>query len=213
MLTKIAEVDYKPEAECPQFHLFLDRMQPDKRMQTFLQVFHAYAMLIGGNGSQKIAYHYGQGANGKSAFLETLGGLAGSYRTTVSPETITGDGQQRQGQQASPDIARLFNTRLVIVEELPKGVPLKENLVKAMSGGSPLTARFLQKEFFEFVPIFVAVLSGNTKPAISGSDKGIWRRVFIIHWAQTIAEDDPSRVEMPELLKRFEGERAASSTG
>lgn len=208
MITKLADVEYEPSATCPEWQKFLDRMMPDAAMQKFLQVFHAYALLIGGNGAQKIAYHFGLGGNGKSAFLETLGALAGSYRSTVSPETITGDGAQRQGQQASPDIARLHNTRLVVVEELPKGVPLRENLVKAMSGGSPLTARFLQKEFFEFVPIFTAVLSGNTKPSITGSDRGIWRRVFIIHWEVNMAEDDPDRVEFPELMKRFAAERS-----
>lgn len=208
MITKLAEVTYDPAALCAEWHKFLERMMPDEKMRRFLQVFHAYAILIGGNGAQKIAYHFGLGGNGKSAFLETLGALAGSYRSTVSPETITGDGAQRQGQQASPDIARLHNTRLVVVEELPKGVPLRENLVKAMSGGSPLTARFLQKEFFEFIPIFTAVLSGNTKPSITGSDRGIWRRVFIIHWEVSMAEDDPDRVEFPELMKRFAAERS-----
>lgn len=206
MLTKIAEVDYAPLATCPQWQAFLDRMMPDRTMQIFLQVFHAYAMLIGGNGAQKIAYHYGLGGNGKSALLETLGGLAGSYRTTVSPDTITGDGQ-RQGQQASPDIARLFNTRFVTVEELPKGVPLREDLVKAMSGGGKMAARFLQKEVFEFVPIFTAVLSGNTKPSITGADRGIWRRVFLIHWKVTMEENDPARIEFKDLMKRFEAER------
>lgn len=207
MLTKVADVDYDEDATCPQFQEFLDRMQPDTAMQRFLQVFHGYAMLMGGNGEQKVAYHFGQGGNGKSVFIETLGRLAGSYRTTVSPETISGEGQ-RQGQQASPDIARLFNTRFVTVEELPKGVPLKEELVKAFSGGSTMTARFLQKEFFEFDPIFVAVLSGNYRPETQGSDNGIWRRLLIIHWAQTIAENDPSRVPLPELLARFDGERS-----
>lgn len=207
MLTKMAEVEFDPQAACPQWQAFLDRMMPDKRMQMFLKVFHAYAMLIGGNGAQKIAYHYGLGGNGKSALLETLGGLAGTYRTTVSPDTITGDGQ-RQGQQASPDIARLFNTRFVTVEELPKGVPLREDLVKAMSGGGKMAARFLQKEVFEFVPIFTAVLSGNTKPSITGSDRGIWRRVFIIEWKVTMAEDDPQRIEFTDLIKRFEAERS-----
>jgi putative DNA primase/helicase len=207
LMTKIADVDYDEAATCPKFKAFLDRMQPVERMQTFLQVSTAYSLLTGGNGAQKVFYHFGLGANGKSAFLETIGRLAGSYRTTVSPDTITGD-TQRQGQQASPDIARLFNTRFVLVEELPKNTPLREDLVKAFSGGGKLTARFLQKEVFEFQPIFVAVLSGNTKPSITGSDRGIWRRVLIVHWSQTIAEDDPTRLELPELLAMFDAERS-----
>lgn len=207
LISKCADVEYDPAATCPRFQAFLDRMQPKPIMQRFLQVFHAYAMLIGGNGAQKLVYHYGLGANGKSAFIETLGRLAGSYRTTVSPDTITGDGQ-RQGAQASPDIARLFNTRFVVVEELPKGVALREDLIKATSGGGKMAARFLQKDIFEFSPIFVAVLSGNTKPTISGSDDGIWRRLLVVPWEVRIAEDDPTRVEFKELLTVFDVERS-----
>lgn len=204
-MTKLADVDYDPDATCPQFQQFLDDMQPDQDMQTFLKVFHGYAMLIGGNGAQVLAFHYGLGANGKSAFIEATGRLAGTYRTVVSPDTLTGD-NQRQGQQASPDIARLFNTRYVTVEELPKGVALKEDLIKAVSGGSKMTARFLQKEIFEFVPIFTAVLTGNTKPQISGSDEGIWRRVLLVHWSRTVPVKE--RVPFDELMARFDAERS-----
>ena len=189
MITKMADVDYDPDATCPFFDEFLAKLQPDRRMQVFLQIFHAYALLIGGNDEQKVVYHYGTGANGKSAFIEVLGRMAGTYRTVVAPETITGEGQ-RAGQQASPDIARLHNARLATIEELPRNAPLKEELIKALSGGTKMTARFLQKEIFEFEPIFTPILSGNFKPSISGSDYGIWRRVLIVLWGVTIPESE-----------------------
>lgn len=204
-ITKRADVDFDETADCPAWRAFLERVQPDPEMRRFLQVFHAYAAMIGGNDEQKITFHYGSGANGKSVFLETLGRLCGSYRATVSPETIAGEGA-RQGQQASPDIARLYNTRLVIVDELPRGVPLKENLLKAVSGGSRLIARFLQKEFFEFDPLFTAVMSGNDMPEISGTDNGIWRRVLLVEWGVTIPRHE--QVPFGEMLARFDGERS-----
>lgn len=206
MITKRAEVDYDPEAGCPFFlETFLDRVQPDKDMQRFLQVFQAYSLLLGRNDEQKLAFHYGTGANGKSAFIEIFGRMAGTYRTVVSPETITGDAQ-RQGQQASPDIARLFNTRFVTVEELPKNAPLKEDLIKAVSGGTKMTARFLMQNIFEFEPIFTASLTGNTKPAISGSDYGIWRRVLLVLWGVTLAEGE--KIPPSELNARLDAERS-----
>lgn len=206
MITKMADVDYDADAKCPYFETeFLAKLQPDVRMQAFLQVFHAYALLIGGNDEQKLVYHYGTGANGKSAFIEVLGRLAGTYRTVVSPDTITGD-TQRAGQQASPDIARLHNTRLATIEELPKNVPLKEELIKALSGGTKMTARFLQKDIFEFEPIFTPVLSGNFKPSIQGSDYGIWRRVLIVLWGITIPEEERM---IPSLLAaKLDAERS-----
>lgn len=206
MITKMADVDYDPDARCPFFETeFLAKLQPDRRMQVFLQVFHAYALLIGGNDEQKVVYHYGTGANGKSAFVEVLGRMAGTYRTVVAPETITGDGQ-RASQQASPDIARLHNTRLATIEELPRNAPLKEELIKALSGGTKMTARFLLKEIFEFEPIFTPILTGNFKPSISGSDYGIWRRVLIVLWGVTIPEGE--RMAPSRLAEKLDAERS-----
>lgn len=206
MITRVADVVYDPEADCPKWRAFLEAVHPaDTQMQTFLQVAHAYALLVSGNNEQIVLFHYGQGANGKSVFIETLGRLAGGYRAVVAPETFTGD-QQKQGQQASPDIARLFNTRLVTVEELPRGVALKENVIKAASGGTRLVARFLQKEFFEFDPIFTTVMSGNDMPQVSGTDYGIWRRLKIVHWAVTIPEE--KRRPFGEMLAELDAERS-----
>ncbi len=205
MITKVADVEYDPEAECPRFMEFLTRVQPDPAMRTFLQVGHAFAMLLGGNGEQVVFFHYGSGANGKSVFIETLGRLAGGYRAVVSPETFTGD-QQKQGQQASPDIARLVNTRFVTVEELPRGVSLKENMIKAASGGTKMVARFLQKEFFEFDPKFTTVMSGNDMPQVSGTDYGIWRRLKITPWEVTIPEEE--RMPFETMLEMLDAERS-----
>lgn len=205
MATKRAEVHYDPEAKCPEFDAFLGITQPDARMRLFLQVFHAYALLLGGNDEQRLVFHFGTGANGKSAFMEAIGRLAGGYRAVVSPDTITGE-QQRDGSKANSDIARLHSTRFVTIEELPRGTPLKENLIKALTGGTRMVARFLQKEIFEFDPVFTAVMSGNDMPTVSGTDYGIWRRLLIVQWGVTIPE--AHRIPFGQLMARFDGERA-----
>jgi putative DNA primase/helicase len=205
MNTKCAEVTYDPDAQCPGFMKFLARVQPEASMRRFLQVFHAYALMLGGNDEQKLVFHYGLGANGKSMFIEVTGRLAGTYRAVVSPDTLTGDAQ-RQGSQASGDIARLHNARYVTVEEMPRNAPLREDLIKAVSGGGKMTARFLQREFFEFEPIFTAVLTGNTKPTIQGSDDGIWRRVLLVEWGEKISDEE--RVPWGEMLESLLAERA-----
>jgi len=206
LITKIAEVEYHAEAEAPFFHeTFMAKVQPELRWRTFIQVSTAVALLFGGNDEQRLFYHYGKGANGKSAFFELIGRLGGSYRQIASPETITGDGQ-RGGQQANPDIARLHNARLVTIEELPKNTPLREELIKALTGGTKILARFLNKDFFEFMPQFTPMLSGNNKPAISGTDEGIWRRFLFIIWGVTIPEGE--RMAPTELAARLDAERS-----
>lgn len=205
MITKTADVSYDPKAQCPRWLAFLEQMQPDAELRTFLQVSHGYALLIGGNDAQKLFYHYGGGANGKSVFIETIGRLAGAYRAVVDPATITGD-SQRDGSKANSDVARLVSTRLATIEELPRDVPLKENLIKALTGGTRMVARFLQKEIFEFDPEFVAIMSGNDMPTVSGTDYGIWRRLLIIHWAVTILPEQQR--PFGEMLAFFDEERA-----
>lgn len=205
LMTKRAEVAWDPEAKCPEFDAFLGITQPQPHIQLFIQIFHAYALLLGGNDEQRLVFHYGTGANGKSAFMEALGRLAGSYRAVVSPDTITGE-QQRDGSKANSDIARLHSTRFVTIEELPRGTPLKENLIKALTGGTRMVARFLQKEIFEFDPVFTAVLSGNDMPNVSGTDYGIWRRLLIVRWGVTIPEKE--RIPFGQLMARFDGERS-----
>lgn len=206
LMTKIADVEYHADAECPFFlKQFLAKVHPDARMRTFLQVSTAYALLIAGNDEQRLFYHYGTGANGKTAFFEIIARIAGSYRQIASPETITGDGQ-RAGQQANPDIARLHNARLLTIEELPKNTPLREELIKSLTGGTKILARFLNKDFFEFTPQFTPLLSGNSKPAISGTDYGIWRRVLLVLWGVRIPEEE--RIAPTLLAARLDAERS-----
>jgi len=208
LITKMADVEYHPEATAPFFHeTFLAKVQPEARWRTFIQVSTAVALLFGGNDEQRLFFHYGTGANGKSAFFELIGRLAGSYRQIASPESITGDGQ-RAGQQANPDIARLHNARLVTIEELPKNTPLKEELIKALTGGTKILARFLNKDFFEFMPQFTPMLSGNNKPAISGTDEGIWRRFLFVIWGIKIPEGE--RMLPTELAARLDAERSGA---
>lgn len=204
MITKCADVIYDPEATCPHFLEALELTQPDPKMRLFLQVFHAYALLVGGNDEQKLIFHYGTGANGKTAFIEAIGRMADAYRAVVSPDTITGDAQ-RDGSKANSDIARLVGARFVTIEELPRGVGLKENLIKALTGGTRMTARFLQKEIFEFDPDFTAVMSGNDMPTVSGTDYGIWRRLLIVKWGVTIPPE--KRIAPGILTQRFNAER------
>lgn len=203
-ITKLAPAIYEPDAQAPKFMAALERFQPESDMRTFLQVYFGYCML-GHAGEQVFLFNYGHGANFKSTMVETLARLFGDYARSVAPESITGQ-NQRRGDQASPDIARLVDARFVYVEELPRGEQIKENLVKALTGGGKMTARHLNKGFFEFEPVFKAVMTGNDMPNITGSDYGIWRRVLIAKWDVIIP--DAERRPMAEVLSEFDAERA-----
>lgn len=203
-LAKLAPAVFDPHAECPQWQAFLDLCQPNPAVQRFLQVFYGYS-LLGIIGAQKLVFHYGEGANGKSTLIEALARLFGPYAGTLNAESVTGT-QSRGAGQATPDIAQLPGKRLVRVSELPRGEMLREALVKQLTGGEPMMARHNYGNFFELRPVFKATMSGNDKPRIDGVDLGIWRRLALVIWAQTIPEDQ--RREMETVLAEFAAERS-----
>jgi putative DNA primase/helicase len=57
---------------------------------------------------------------------------------------------------------------------------LNEARVKAVTGGDPVTARFLYSEYFEYDPTYKIWLSMNALPSVAGVDDGIWRRLRLV---------------------------------
>ncbi len=151
---------------------------------------------------QILLFLHGIGANGKSVFLEILIALLGEYAVSTIIETII------VKQRGIPnDVARLAGARVVAVSETAEGQRLNESLVKDLTGGDTVTARFLHREFFDFRPEFKLWIRGNHHPQIRGTDDGIWRRIHLIPFTVQIREGerdkgltDKLREELPGIL-------------
>ncbi len=198
LLTRLAPVPFDPDAACPRWDAFLLRcMGGDKALVGFLQRAVGYA-LTGHTSEQVLLLLYGTGANGKSTFLETIRALLGDYATQTDFTTFL----KREGEGVRNDLARLVGTRFVSAVEAEAGVPLAEALVKQVTGGDIITARFLFREFFEFRPTFKLWLAANHKPNVRGSDHGIWRRIRLVPFTVTIPEVERD----PKLLEKLAAE-------
>jgi putative DNA primase/helicase len=198
MLTRVIPHAYDAAAACPRWRAFLDEFLPDPDVREFVQTFSGIGLL--GRTVQKIVFHYGSGANGKSVFLETLMRVLGPLAVGLPAESITGQGDRASGG-ASPDLARLYGARALRVLELPADKPLHEDLIKKLTGGEKIPVRTLFKGYFEFTPIFTGHMSGNGKPRIDGTDNGIWRRMAVVHWPVTIPEE--RRRNIDDVLADF----------
>lgn len=201
-ISKMSGAGYDPEAKAPLWNAFMERFQPDPAQRRFLQVA-AGRSLIGGASTQVLIFLYGDGANGKSVFMETLAQLCGDYAGRLKPESITGTMEQ-SGDKASPDFARLQGKRFVAIAELPRGAPMREGLVKTMTGSEPMPVRHLNKGFFDMVPEFIPFMSGNQMPEIGGLDKGIWRRLKFVKWPVTLADEEQR--PLPKVVSEFVAE-------
>ena len=196
LITKSTVAAWDDDATCPTWDRFLlDVMGGDQELVEYLQRAIGYS-LVGVTSAQAFFVLHGTGANGKSTFVETLRHIFGDYARNCPAESFVG----RKEGGISNDIARLAGARFATASETAEGKPLDEAMVKAVTGGEPITTRFLRKEFFEFTPRFTLWLSTNHKPRVKGTDNGIWRRIRLIPFAVTIAEEDRDP-ELPAKLR------------
>ncbi|MEV4609758.1 DNA primase [Neorhizobium sp. LMR1-1-1.1] len=200
LITHVAPVDYNPRAKCPRWLRFLENMLPDKDVRRLVQVSSGLGLV--GITVQYLFFHYGDGANGKSVYMETICRILGEVAVTLPATSLIGESGSSGG--ASPDLARLLGRRLLRVKELPEGEDLKENLVKELTGGETITARDLFAGYMDFDPIFVVMMSGNGYPKITGNDDGIWRRMAVIHWPVKVPVEE--RREFEDMIGYFREE-------
>jgi len=201
LLTKSAPVAYNPAAVAPTWEAFLERVLPDPELRAFVQRYLGYS-LTGLTGEQVLAILYGTGANGKSTLIEAVRDLLGDYGQQAPAETFL-----ERRDTIPNDIARLRGARLVAATELAEGRRLNESLVKRMTGGDTMVARFMRAEWFEFEMNAKVVLATNHRPEIRGTDEAIWRRIRLVPFSVTIPAEERDhelpgklRAELPGIL-------------
>lgn len=197
MLTKSTEVTPAPASESPRLWLeFLNEIfAGDQEVIAFMQRLAGYS-LTGRTSEQRLFFLSGTGANGKSVFLNALTGLMGQYAQRASAETFL----LSFGDKHSTSTAALEGARLVIGSELPKGRQWNDAIIKDLTGGDRMRARFMRQDEFEFTPQLTLMIAGNTKPSFGAVDEAMRRRVVMIPFDVTIPKGkrDP---DLPEKLK------------
>lgn len=170
LMTKIAQVEYNPAASAVVWEKFINEvLQGDVSKIEYLQKILGYT-LTGDTREESCYILYGPSTrNGKSTLIETyaymLGGTGG-YAMSVSPETLS-QKQNKDGRQASGDIARLDGCRFLNASEPPKKMLLDVALIKGLLGRDAITARHLYQSEFEFIPVFKLFMNVNFLPVVS----------------------------------------------
>src|SRR3990167_1056257 len=203
MITRIAGTLYDPDATCPLWLEYLDRIfAGNAALIGYLRRAVGYS-LTRETGEQCLFFCYGTGANGKSTFLETIRALLGDYAQTAEFTTFLA----KQSENVRNDIARMAGTRFIAAIEAGEGKRLAETLVKQLTGGDTVTARYLYQDYFEYRPAFKMWLAANHKPTIRGTDNAIWRRIRLVPFTVTIPEAERDsklssklRGELPGIL-------------
>ncbi|MEO8358695.1 MAG: phage/plasmid primase, P4 family [Vicinamibacteria bacterium] len=167
----------------------------DLDLVAYLQRVAGYA-LTGETREHALMFLYGTGANGKSTVLNALSGVLGDYAISAPMESFVAT----TGDRHPTDLAMLRGARLVSASETESGRRWAESKIKALTGGDPISARFMRGDFFTYSPQFKLVLSGNHRPALRDVDEAMRRRFHLVPFTVTIPaeERDP---RLPEKLR------------
>jgi len=197
-ITMYVPIEFNLETRADRWLSFLHEIfLADKELISFIQRAVGYS-LTGSTSEQVLFLSYGNGSNGKSVFLTVLRWLAGGYALNI-PFTAL---ELQQRATISNDIATLAGRRLVSSSETNESTRLNEARIKALTGGDPITARFLYHEAFTFVPLAKFWLSVNHLPQVRDDSHGFWRRVRVIPFQRCFSDAEADR----DLADKLHGE-------
>jgi P4 family phage/plasmid primase-like protien len=201
LMTKMTRVSVDREHDCPRWKAFLlESTGGNPELVAYLQRMAGYC-LTGLTDEHAVVFVYGPGGNGKSVCLNTLTHILGDYATTAPMSTFMANRSERH----PTEVATLHGARLVTASETSEGGRWNEERLKNLSGGDPVTARFLYHDFFTFQPQFKLLLIGNRKPSLDTVDEAMRRRLHLVPFTVKPEHPDPNlidklRAEAPAIL-------------
>jgi P4 family phage/plasmid primase-like protien len=204
LITKLAPVPYDAAAEAPLWCGFLNMVfAGSAALATYVQRAVGYS-LTGDVSEQCLFFAHGPGANGKSTFLNAVSTILGDYAKPADPELLL----VKRGEAHPTSRADLRGARFVASIEVEEGRRFAEVLVKWLTGGDPIKARFMREDFFSFIPTHKIWIAANHKPTVRGTDHAIWRRIPLIPFSVRISDvttldphfGDKLRAELPGIL-------------
>lgn len=196
-LTRMVPITFDTTARCPVFLRFLRDRVEDKAVIAFLQ--KAVGMTLTGDvKAQVLFFLLGTGQTGKSTFINLLRDLLGGYAVHTPIETFT----TKTFETIRTDLARMAGARMVDAGEIHPSQQFDEALIKGMTGGDPITARFMRQDLFEYMPQFKIWLYANHAPRVRATDDAFWRRIRVVPFDKKVADD---KVE-EDLQKRLRAE-------
>ncbi len=125
LLTQLAPVEYRPEAQAPLFQKFLKRILPDEPVRRYVQRFAGHS-LTGVTSEQVLEIWWGDGCNGKTTLIEILPRVARRLCRRVPAGTAC----CATFRATSYPRASLFGARLATCSELSEHVTLDEARIK-----------------------------------------------------------------------------------
>ncbi len=172
---------FDPQATCPRFDKFLDRVLPDKKCQDLLLEMLAYCYTSHKDlNLEKALLIYGSGSNGKSVLWNIVVELLGKENvSSYSLHSICSKENAR---------AQLSGKLLNYSSEL--GGKFEPDVWKKLVSGEPVEARFLFKDIFLISGYGKFFFNTNTLPKDVEQNDAFFRRLIILPFNERITEHE-----------------------
>lgn len=190
-----------PGGECPRWLQFLDQITAgNQELVGYLRRAAGYA-LTGSTVEQCLLFFYGLGGNGKSRFVGAASGVLKDYHVAAPIETFMATPTDRH----PTDLAMLRGARLVTAVETEEGRRWDESRISILTGGDPISARFMRQDFFEFTPQFKLLIIGNHKPSLRTINEAVRRRMNVVPFNVTIPKVEQDQRLGEKLREEWPG--------
>lgn len=178
---------YNPAAECVKWHKFLDRVLPEKEMQTVLAEYIGYCFTRNLK-LEKMAVFYGTGSNGKSVLMDIITKLLGSENVSfVTLSALTCDDEKRSQIEG----------KLANISHESNG-ELDTAMLKQIVSGEPTEVRVLYRGTHVMRDIPKLFTSYNRLPSAEYT-YGFFRRWKLFPFRVTIPDEEQD-VELTKKL-------------
>lgn len=173
--TKIADVDYSPDARSDDWDAALQAIPEDSR--AWMQERYGQAATGYMTPDATMIIQQGDGSNGKSTIEDAIVDALGDFAAAIPEKALTGTSADHP-----TDMMTLRGARLAVVEELPEGRHLPTKRLKDLVGTKRITARAMRQDFVTFEATHSLVVNTNYIPQVAETDHGTWRRFALVRF-------------------------------
>lgn len=216
-MTKSTAVAPDRRATIPTWLALLEHVtEGDAELLAYLQRLFGY-LATGEVREHVLPFLCGLGGSGKSTTINVIAGVLGDYATAAPPSLLV----ESHGERHPTELAMLQGIRLAVANETEEGALWAEAKLKVLTGGDPISARYMRGDFFTFRPTHKLVVIGNHRPQLRNPDEAMRRRFHLIPFDRQVPADrrdqrlgEKLRAEWPGILAWIvEGARLWSQIG
>jgi putative DNA primase/helicase len=183
-ISKVAGAEYQEDATCTLWLKTLDGIfQGNAELIRLVQTLAGYS-LCGIVDEEIFIFLYGEGANGKTTFMNVIQAVLHDYVGALSSRVVV----KGQGGEGEVRLAKAHSVglRLLWVNETAEGDVFDDDVVKQFSSRDPICgARNHYEQSFDFIPTHTLWIRSNHKPGVTDSTHAFWRRMLPIPFNAT----------------------------